>query len=111
MADTTELVIPEIMLMLVHPVGNGALCTDINWTANHKGSVTMSFCSVDAFAEGDCKTESSPLKQTLFAYDPGADMLRARSFYRFAERTISVPHGTAGNPVKAPHGLMIKFNI
>jgi len=111
MADTTELVIPEIMLMLVHPVSNGTLCTDIDWTANRKGSVTMSFCGVDAFAEGDCKTEASPPKQILFACSPGDDVVRPRTLYRFAERTISVPHGTEGNPVKAPHGLMIKFNI
>ena len=111
MSESTELVIPEILLMLVHPIGNGGHLTDIDWTANNKGSVTMSFCGVDAFAEDDCKTASSALKQTLFACGPGDDMVQSRTFYRFAERTISVPHGTEGNPVQAPHGLMVKFNI
>jgi len=111
MSGETELDIPEIVVMLVHPLNDAGLSADIDWTADARGSVTLSFCGVKAFAEEDCKTAPSHMRQNMFPYQEGDGPIETRTFYRFAARTIRVPHGTAADPERAPHGLILKFNI
>jgi len=111
MSGETELEIPEIVILLVHPLKDAGLSADIDWTAGARGLVTLSFCGVKAFAEEDCKTEPSHMLQNMFPYQAGDGPIETRSFYRFAARRIRMPHETAAAPERAPHSLMLKFNI
>jgi len=77
----TKLDIPEIVVMLVHPLNIAGLSADIDWTADARGLVTLLFCGVKAFPEEDCKTALSHMRQNMFPYQEGDGPIETRSFY------------------------------
>jgi len=109
----TTLDIPETTFILTHPVLNGSVSADINWLAGSRGSITLSFCGVDVLDDDDCKTVPTPVQILAMRSEAGDGEVQARSIYRFKARRINVTHGLcdAERPDKAPHGLMLKFNV
>jgi len=63
--------------------------------------------------DDDCKTVPTPVQILAMRCDASDGEVQARSIYRFKARRINVTHGLcdAECPDKAPHGLMLKFNV
>jgi len=109
----TTLDISETTFILTLPVLNGSVSADINWLAGSRGSITRSFCGVNVLNDDDCKTVPTLVQILAMCCDASDGEVHARSIYRFTARRINVTHGLcdAERPDKAPHGLMLKFNI
>jgi len=109
----TTLDIPETTFILTQPVLNGSVSADINWLAGSRGSITLSFCGVNVLNDDDCKTVPTPVQIRVMRCDAIDGEVQARSIYLFKARQINMTHGLcdAERPNKAPHGLMLKFNV
>jgi len=109
----TTLDIPEMVFTLTHPMLNGGIAADIDWTAQHRGSVTLAFCGVDLLLDDDVKTEASPAHCLCVSVAASDGEVTPRCMYCFKPRRIVVTHGLkdAAHPDRAPHGLMLKFNV
>jgi len=63
--------------------------------------------------DDDCKTVPTLVQILAMRCYASNGVVHARSIYRFKARQINVTHGLcdAERPNKAPHGLMLKFNV
>jgi len=109
----TTLHIPETTFILTHPVLNAFVSADINWLAGSRGSITLSFCGVNVLNDDDCKTVPTLVQILAMRCYASDGVVHARSIYCFKARRIHMTHGLcdAERPDKAPHGLMLKFNV